>query len=241
MNLKFNFNWIAKFLCVAGCLYQSVEISKIYFSYQTTTNVRYERNNNIELPGISICTSKFKKYQNITDQVYRNLTIGQLFSRMEDNLSLLYYCTAIGKNKMLSPCPNVNKQSRYIDDQYFCFTIFSQLNKEPDDNYLVHESASNQQFLITMLITVPKIYMDFTKLIMQNRKEILYQSSAKGELNLKNSKSLTITYQKTIVKYLFNPKRNCFVGLTYDSCLSECRIREYNDKTGKYPGIQLEC
>ena len=51
------------------------------------------------------------------------------------------------------------------------------------------------------------------------------------------NKSLIITYQKTVVKYLFNPKRNpCFVGQTYDSCYAECRIREFINRTETYPG-----
>ena len=80
MKLKIKFNLIAKLLCLVGCVYQAVEISKLYFSYKTTTNVRYEHNNNIELPGISICTTKsflFKIEQNMTEEIIQMSTIGQ--------------------------------------------------------------------------------------------------------------------------------------------------------------------
>ena len=90
MYLKFDL--IAKVLCLIGCAYQSVEISKIYFLYKTTINVIYERNNDIELPGISICTEKslmFKKEQNNIKKINKNSTIGQIFSRMKNKTSHL--------------------------------------------------------------------------------------------------------------------------------------------------------
>ena len=241
MKLKIKFNLISKLLCLVGCVYQAVNISKLYFSYKTTTNVRYERNSNIELPGISICTPKslmFKEEQDDINQIDQNSTTGQMFSWMENDLSQLYYCSVIGKNgsKMRS-CPENDEIARYIDGYYFCFTIFSQLKGEPDDNYLVHEGASNQQILININFIIPDNFMVFTKLIVHSRGEMIYRSYVKGEVNLNNSKSLIITYRKTVVKYLFIPKRNpCFMGQTYDSCIAKCRIREFINKTGKYPG-----
>ncbi len=43
---------------MTGCLFQIYKISKIYFLYETVTEVRYGSEDNISLPAITVCTSK---------------------------------------------------------------------------------------------------------------------------------------------------------------------------------------
>ena len=45
-------------LCLSLCLFQISDISKIYFSYKTTTFVSYGNQSEISLPAITICTDK---------------------------------------------------------------------------------------------------------------------------------------------------------------------------------------
>jgi len=45
-------------ICFIGCLFQITRISQIYFSYQTTADVKYEFDNMISLPGITVCFKK---------------------------------------------------------------------------------------------------------------------------------------------------------------------------------------
>jgi len=54
-----------------GCMYQTYKISLLYFSYETTTNVKYESNHaEITYSGITLCIFKHSIYQ---DNLY-NLT-----------------------------------------------------------------------------------------------------------------------------------------------------------------------
>jgi hypothetical protein len=47
-----------KLFCLFGCLYQISKITKIYISYETTTEVKYETESIISLPAITFCTFK---------------------------------------------------------------------------------------------------------------------------------------------------------------------------------------
>ena len=74
-----------------GCVYQSLRISELYFSYETITNVKYETENTLDLPGITICYNKLiqlkheareelEQFSNETEKQLahiNNLTIGE--------------------------------------------------------------------------------------------------------------------------------------------------------------------
>jgi hypothetical protein len=58
----FSTNKIIRFIfaaiCVTGCLFQIYKMSKIYFLYETVTEVRYGTEDNISLTAITVCASK---------------------------------------------------------------------------------------------------------------------------------------------------------------------------------------
>ena len=170
-----------------------------------------------------------------------DLSIKEQLSKMQNPENLIRSCYVRNKNdKSLRLCHEVEKLSRYINGISICFTIFSQLNGKPNDNYVIYEKVITNSMLVQISLLIPDALKVYSKLIMHDRKEKIYLDNFKGQLFLKVDKNLIITYQKTVVKYLFNPKRNlCFVGQTYDSCVAECRIREFTDKRGKYPDTYL--
>ena len=55
-------------LCLIGCVYQMFNLNVIYFSYETTTNVRYEAQSEPYLPAITICYDK--RFQLTQDEFY---------------------------------------------------------------------------------------------------------------------------------------------------------------------------
>ena len=58
------FPLIVKIVCLFGCVYQSMRISELYFSYETITNVKYEDEPWIELSGLTICYPKISQVTN---------------------------------------------------------------------------------------------------------------------------------------------------------------------------------
>ena len=63
IKMKITFDIIWKIVCLLGCVYQTFKISELYFSYETTTNVRYETEKLVNLPGITICYDKKSQLQ----------------------------------------------------------------------------------------------------------------------------------------------------------------------------------
>ena len=57
-------SYLAKIICLFGCFYHLFEISEIYFSYETSTNVRHDSGTRIELPGITACYNKKHQVEN---------------------------------------------------------------------------------------------------------------------------------------------------------------------------------
>ena len=51
-------------LCAFGCVYQMYNLNVIYFSYETTTNVRYETQTDTYLPAITVCYEKRHQIKN---------------------------------------------------------------------------------------------------------------------------------------------------------------------------------
>src|SRR5882757_286843 len=59
--IKFNilYKTICYVLCLMGCVYQTYKISLLYFSYETTTDVRFEWDSNpITHQTITVCLDK---------------------------------------------------------------------------------------------------------------------------------------------------------------------------------------
>ena len=60
LSLKAMYTVMSYVLCLMGCVYQTYKISELYFGYQTTTNVRYDKSTNgtISYPAFTICVEK---------------------------------------------------------------------------------------------------------------------------------------------------------------------------------------
>ncbi|XP_027199513.2 uncharacterized protein LOC113793653 [Dermatophagoides pteronyssinus] len=51
---------IGSFIAVLGCAWQLIDVSRIYFAYDTNVNVMFERETKVEIPAITICMDLFK-------------------------------------------------------------------------------------------------------------------------------------------------------------------------------------
>ncbi len=70
--------------CFTGCLLQIYKISEIYFSYETTTYVRYENEVPLSLPALTICAEKhYFARKNILKKIFNNDTNSGLQNKTE--------------------------------------------------------------------------------------------------------------------------------------------------------------
>ena len=237
-------------------------MSEIYFSYKTITNVTYERGNQIELPGITICYNRlgqlkmeFKKdysVHNMSDEINRQVRLNKLNSvskqfEMLDNLPLiLNICELTSGYSLLLNCSQISNFTRYLSGGHFCFTIFPQLNGEPDERFGVHESLYQWGYLVNLNLNrnVVKIGQEYDKVNLQlsSRKQVHYQHHTRGSIDfdLETKDYSHVKYRKIVIKRLITNSGNpCFVATTRQQCIEECVIKELKKRKKMYPVIFL--
>ena len=176
----------------------------------------------------------------LKDQYLKNTTFEKLNSwsieeqrgKFAKHMRIMMSCTI----KYMVNCSEITEIIGHFDREIYCFTIFAQLNGEPDVRYLVSEDSSTKLMISIHLLNDAWVILSFhdgTQPILSRYLSGNILLSGNGGINL-------ITYRKTVVKYLFNPSTNpCFEGQTHENCLIECKINEFIENTGKYPPINL--
>src|ERR1700712_4841696 len=119
---------ISKIVCLFGCVYQSYKISELYFRYETTTNVRYEKENQIDLPAITMCYGKLAEvkdeYINKNDNnsihlaKINSLTLREQMYRFERHPKSFKNCV-YKEGKVIKSCPNMTQG--HFDKKRYCF------------------------------------------------------------------------------------------------------------------------
>ena len=231
-------------LCAFGCVYQMYNLNVIYFSYETTTNVRYETQTDTYLPAITVCYEKRLQIKNeFLDMfegnisrsldVLNSLTIQDQFKAMKSPMSRIL-CSAEIKGKGNVSCTDVSNFTQYISAFSYCVTIFPQLNNEQDDNYQVDVSAFIVKFLMK---NYPVKHLDTIQIYLHQRKELFRKDDYRGTLviDLHNTDICVVKYKTVIHRYNFKPNPECFVGQTRDECIFQCVIDQNFIKTKSYP------
>ena len=227
-------------LCAFGCVYQMYNLNVIYFSYETTTNVRYETQTDTYLPAITICYQKW--FQNdylaklngdisLFIKNIDNLTISEQFQLFGNSPSKLIHCETSDINEKKVSCDQVANYVQYIDHNWYCFTIFPQLNGEPEKNYLVSKSYL---YLLYLRLNKSDPGENAFFLLLHSRDKLIYQNELRKSMSveLTNINSGVITYNVVMIKYMFDPYGGCFVGQTRDECISKCIVNGVIEKTG---------
>jgi hypothetical protein len=224
------FRYIFTALCLTGCLSQIYRISAIYFSYETATNVRYDKETTISLPALTICTSKhyFVRreileiiFKNESNEGLRNetkiLNYLNTFSIKEQFKALQSAQDILNKNCLVIKKIGLNSTEDYMDcDEIspirmsigynsLCFTIISQVNEEPDYIYLSNISKYNN---ISPLIQIEfPNYVHWIVLIIHSRSETIHYISEKSHLRINHNESevIYVNYKKTLVELMPKP------------------------------------
>src|SRR5882724_10486246 len=123
--LKLN-TFICKIICLIGFIYQTYKISSIYFTYETSTHVRYETELLVSLPAITLCMRKTMALKdnifidlnskNITaENRLDNMTIKEQFTMMKTPDELLgqecqlYKPIGVNMSRDVVHCSNITE------------------------------------------------------------------------------------------------------------------------------------
>ena len=238
-------------LCAFGCVYQMYNLNVIYFSYETTTNVRYETQTDTYLPAITVC---YEKRHQIKDEILdmfggnsnkalrqlKKLTIQEQFNSLNDLPKRLTKCTmAAESDEMIGItwmiCQNVSQYVQYIDEFSYCFTAFPQLNGESDEKYQVADGPFIALFHLRKFNASNN--HDDVQVYVHPRNYKFYQNNNKRVIifDLNEPYISSIKYNEIIIKYKFEPFGGCFVGQTRDECKYKCVVNEMIEKSNEYP------
>ena len=271
---KFNclFHWSFLTICLGLCLYQISKICEIYFSYKTTISMSFEDISEISLPAVSICVNKTlllrdefftqmsinksDKNMETIKNVLKNMTIKEQIDAMfsEEYVFQNSKTCAVLRPKGIPgtddrvPSEEISPFIKSIDENFLCFTLFSQFDGQSDDRYIVDYSELKFRDLTEELVYF-QINQNITSIhvYLHSRKERLYKYfHEKTGINCNFEKGFvpSITYKKVIIRSLSKPyETNCFdyQKMGYNSnreCISQCRINNWERMmNGQWPGI----
>ena len=262
-NYKFVFSVLTKIVCLIGCVYQSFKISEYYFSYETITNVKYENENKIDFPGITVAYSKlsqlssdyeeFNIIKSVNQQEYLefqlNGTIGEqrnLFQKLPSRIQHCFCYDMDFRNLLFCSDKFSNTIRKSFSGNLYGISLFKQYLNEPDQRFIIKNSLNSfvNFILVYMVINKSKVNMskdiknDILFIQLHNRKEFVFEPNLRGSLQVNISKAdiVRITYRKTVVKYLFSPRSYpCSVGETKEQCIYHCKRDSFISKFNSYP------
>jgi hypothetical protein len=147
---------------MTGCLFQIYKIWDNYFSYETNTYVRYEDEDKISLPAVTVCIQNNllfreellhhfspKELENRyspleeseIDAFLNNLTeqFNSIYSAKEvfNNSCVVMKSIAFKGSEFTIDCELMYPIRQTIDYYFSCFTFFSQLNQEENNKYII--------------------------------------------------------------------------------------------------------
>ncbi len=236
MNKRLLFRIFFGIICISGCLFQISRISKIYFSYDTTTVVRYEFEKMVSLPGITICFKKeyilrkqniIQKFPNLTNKDSSDDDLMVYLNKMDLKEQLLatlsyeeifhnecYVMKTIAFNQSVNylNCNQIKATKTTIGYYWKCFRYFPQSFNESDDKYLINHDVSTRDNWKPIIYFHMSIDFQAMALFMHPRNEGLTDFFGDNKLTIyfENHGLTLIKYQKTVIKLMPKPYRtNC--------------------------------
>ena len=252
-------------ICFVICFYQIIKICENYFSFETLTTVRYINEMRISLPGITICFDKIhalredfkqkhsfksnesQKMKDILDQ----MTVEQQFietisfKEFTNNSCKVIRPIFSKSSKPRINCERITPATKSIDTYNICFTLFSQLNSESNDRYVVDIELylNSQVFRLFGTEIVTKIPQLFLHIHSRNQLPLNIYKSNFDTVRFRKGVANAIKYQKSSVKSLTKPyETNCYdfrqIGFnSRKSCFEECQLKSLEKQWLKHPGL----
>ena len=271
MSINNIIRYTFKLFCFIGCILHMHSISESYLKFETITEVKYENEAIFSLPGITICFSKsyairnetmlnietntsqkfnVEKTLNYLNEMSINDQMQALYSPQEILKELCWVKKPIGLNfsEDYIECNRITNYRYGISFYDYCFAIFSQLNGETDDKYLIDYDVNILGPSPNTLCIILPTKSDSFYLHLHNRKIRIRNVRDFGFKFLfrnKNLKKIAISYTKTMINRMPKPFNTACIEYSvygYESrfdCISKCKINNYIAKSNKYPGNYL--
>jgi hypothetical protein len=224
---------------MTGCLFQIYKICDNYFSYETNTYVRYEDEDKISLPAVTVCIRKNllireellhhfspKELENRyspleeseIDAYLNNLTVKEQFSSIYsaeevfNNTCKVMKSMVFKSSEFTIDCELISPVRQTIDYYFSCFTFFSQLNREENDKYIIDYDVNIKNYWSEYVGFRVNLNVSKFKLYLHSRYEMITDSYDDNFVELKFNPyyEWNIKYHLTKVQLLYKPyKTSC--------------------------------
>ena len=224
----------------------------IYFQYETTTDVSFEEQGELYLPGITFCGSKYDfisqsfkdKNLNASEEINK-LSIKEQFDNLiqPENISKVVQCDKLAI-KNFDPhgskdCNQVSMARIMINQNLLCFSLFIQMSDNDDDAFKLDTSSDIYSSGYLAQLTYLHNTMNFY-LMVHNRKEKDIDYNRKYSLFNNNKNDTLFTYEKVVYNFIDNHGHKvCLKNTGFFSkseCLQVCKINFYRTRLGYLPG-----
>ena len=156
---------------------------------------------------------------------------------------------AFNYSEVYISCDQITNYIHSIDGYEYCFTLFSQLNRESNNRYLIDYDVNIKFNLKSLFYIQPKFKYDYFLLHLHNRKQKIKHSLQNGLIVINKNKfqKALFSYAKTIIKLLPKPYKHISLCVDYRlseyesryDCLSKCKLNYYINQQEIYPNNYL--
>src|SRR5438128_401594 len=135
-------NIILKIICLIGCTFQLIDISRTYFEYSVITEVTLILDNYFKVPTFSICYYKHEiiDFQKYIHDYHLNVKTSNYIDLLDDMKVFDIHKYTVNKHDLLEECHFRNSESKlinysgdkcnemfnfnkYIINDYLCFDL----------------------------------------------------------------------------------------------------------------------
>lgn len=245
--------------CTGLCFAQVYEIWKIYFAFDVSTLVSYQNVLSVTVPAITLCMRKFPLLKpehlarlgtdpdsHTIDRYLNNMTITAQFAALYSEEEFFGKDCLILRPKTMDSettddyvhCRQITPIRKAIDFHQICFTLFSNFNKEPVENYTFEFDVTIKNYFLEIINLRMKANVTEVHLFIHNKKARIGDSHDYNHISLQYepyTKSC-IKYHITEINLLPAPYVTDCIDyterghLSVADCILQCKIRYFRNR-----------
>lgn len=158
-NLKVSKCYLAFITCCfIGCLYQVIQVSNVYFKYQTRIGVEIDTSSQIIVPMVSFCKKTFKSQKK---PLKSDLTPAKIYNKTYSLSEVFFHCSMLNKTLKYSGANNCKlkesglKYEKTINRRWICYHFkHPQFGKNDDRvsniiySFMIYHFKEDSEFLL---------------------------------------------------------------------------------------------
>ena len=144
--------------CFIGCLYQVIQVSDVYFKYQTKIDVKIDTSSQIVVPMVSFCKKTFKSQKK---PFKSDLTPANIYNKTYGLSEVFFHCSMLNKTLKYSGANNCKLKKfgllyeKTINRRWICYHFKHPQFSNNDDrisniiySFMIYHFKKDTEFLL---------------------------------------------------------------------------------------------